>query len=829
MKFISDKILKEYNDWLVSSNNPDFNGTQKYSQYDYYFNRLIEKALELGLINESEISILDINWLNKFHRIYETSSSLQDIDRRVIGHLGGIASLKKFINFIIYKNGSYERDFELYLEDCAIENGKPNSVFLEYKTALVYWWEHEAKQFSKKRNLFEYADDIEFNYLVGKSWRGNDPNIQQGIKLYTNLLSQIKFKKLLEWFVNQIKINNDIVDGYKTSGKGYAHDKIRDSYSKWRAYINFDLDCTLRCDFAKDKPGANYIHLANARINIQPLFVKVEGKSDVTALNIVVKNSSNDVVNYISEKSITALGLFDGSYPNAALRTFFADYRKEILNVKKVNEAVVSKEKGDIEDMDVENENICELNLILYGPPGTGKTYNTVKRAVAIIEQGQFEDNGYNSIKARYDQYLREGRILFTTFHQSYGYEEFIEGIKPDFDAEEIKYKRADGVFKAFCDKARKLKNDITQYGTDEFSTVWKISLGRDEDKDIKKDCFDRERIRLGWADDCKEIADETDYNGGGKSIVNAFIFKMKKGDIVLSRSSTTTIDAIGVILEDECRWDESYSRYKRYRKVKWLRKNINIDIKQINNNNKMVQSAVYKLNVTVDNVLTMLNHNQNGVSVEDYDYSLPYVFIIDEINRGNVSKIFGELITLIEPTKRLGADEEMRCILPYSGVEFGVPKNVYIIGTMNTADRSLVQLDAALRRRFAFEEMMPKSELLNVTNDGVDLNRLLTSINERITALLDREHQIGHSYFMNVQNTSDLSTVFKQKIIPLLQEYFFDDYESIKKVLSEDFIEKRDNPFDNGKKLYNIITEMPLEPSKYQGIYLGIDKTERE
>ena len=161
------------------------------------------------------------------------------------------------------------------------------------------------------------------------------------------------------------------------------------------------------------------------------------------------------------------------------------------------------------------------------------------------------------------------------------------------------------------------------------------------------------------------------------------------------------------------------------------------------------------------------------------------YVLIIDEINRGNISKIFGELITLLEPTKRLGESEELKIRLPYSGEEFGVPKNLYILGTMNTADRSIALLDIALRRRFNFIEMPPKYDLLKekieVENDKIELRELLKAINNRIEFLLDKDHLIGHSYLVKVETFDDLKEVFRNSIMPLLQEYFYDDFEKIK------------------------------------------------
>lgn len=169
-------------------------------------------------------------------------------------------------------------------------------------------------------------------------------------------------------------------------------------------------------------------------------------------------------------------------------------------------------------------------------------------------------------------------------------------------------------------------------------------------------------------------------------------------------------------------------------------------------------------------------------------DESQNYVMIIDEINRGNVANIFGELISLIEDDKRLGASEELCAELPYSHDIFSVPKNVYIIGTMNTADRSVEALDSALRRRFTFKEMMPKSELVPKEND---VRSIFKIINQRIEVLKDCEHQIGHSYFMGVENEDDLKAVFYDKIIPLLQEYFYGDYEKIQLVLGEGFVKK--------------------------------------
>lgn len=272
-------------------------------------------------------------------------------------------------------------------------------------------------------------------------------------------------------------------------------------------------------------------------------------------------------------------------------------------------------------------------NLILYGPPGTGKTFETATVAVKLCDDGTIPQDR-DAIMRRYRELVARERIAFVTFHQSYSYEDFVEGLRPET-------RSMDGA------------------------------------------------------------QDASAPNAGFSLKVHPGIFR------------------------------------------------------------RIAELA------------------EKGTPE-------PYVLVIDEINRANISKVLGELITLIEPDKRMGSDNELTVTLPYSGKSFGVPINLHIVGTMNTADRSIALLDTALRRRFQFREMMPEPRLLPTNLDGINVSAVLSNLNERIESLFDREHQIGHAYFIGCRSKAELDDVMRTKIIPLLSEYFYEDWEKIRLVLAD-------------------------------------------
>jgi len=476
---------------------------------------------------------------------------------------------------------------------------------------------------------------------------------------------------------------------------------------------------------------------------------------------------------YFAIENIETFATLDyTSLLNALKNVYQLAYDKFYKNIENNKQTNSNKKESDTMNK------TYQLNQILYGPPGTGKTYTTIAKAIEIIRGEKIGEEEINdeekrkALKKQFDEYVQSGQIKFVTFHQSYGYEEFVEGIKPVFDKESqdkgLEYKITNGIFKDIC------KNTIFNIG----DTIEGYTI----------------------------------------SYAGTELIKLKKKNI------PGEIPIPIYLIEELVR----------------LLKNRSITIEDIKNKSAADKNPEILEKYIVNGYTNLFTYLVEYYMEKSNRKSEKRVLIIDEINRGNISKIFGELITLIEPSKRLGADDEIIVELPYSKEKFGVPSNLYIIGTMNTADRSIALMDTALRRRFEFVEMMPQPELLkdikiikNGDDTDIKLNEMLKTINDRIEYLYDRDHTIGHAYFMSLKDGADieeLASIFKNKILPLLQEYFYDDWEKIRLVLGDSQFIKEKKPssglfksatdYINDKILYEIDKEAFYYKQNYLKIY---------
>lgn len=452
------------------------------------------------------------------------------------------------------------------------------------------------------------------------------------------------------------------------------------------------------------------------------------------------------------------------------------------------------------------------LNRILFGPPGTGKTFHTINAALEVLDpqclaqHASTGEQGRVRLKARFDALSREGRIRFVTFHQSFSYEDFVEGLRADSDESgALQYRVEPGVFRQICDDARGAARAASDVGIREGARIWKISIDGTGPSQTREHGFQHGEARIGWGEvgdlDDEHLTESDAYQALGsndRNTLNAFAREIQPGDVLLCISSASEVQAIGVVQDDyrfEARVPEGVrSDYNNVLPVRWLATGLQLNLRALNGGIRFTLKTVYELTrfswAELAEAIGSEGIRLDGKGPEAVLAPRDHVLIVDEINRGNVSRIFGELITLIEASKRAGAPEQLEVTLPYSKKRFQVPANVYLVGTMNTVDRSLAGLDIALRRRFSFVEMPPRPDLLRgVTIAGVDLERLLEVINHRIEALLDGDHAIGHAYFMQLDNGDPLprlAEVFRSQVVPLLQEYFFEDWERIAWVLND-------------------------------------------
>lgn len=468
-----------------------------------------------------------------------------------------------------------------------------------------------------------------------------------------------------------------------------------------------------------------------------------------------------------------------------------------------------------LEEGEEDPEGDIHLNCILYGPPGTGKTYSTVTRALAIFRRAGMDTGANRREKlACFEKLRAEERIRFVTFHQSFSYEDFVEGIRPVPEGGGIKYRIEAGIFKSLCEAAERAAMPPTAEQDVPEPAIWKMSLG-DTQKDeawVFEECKRNNYLLMGYGGDIdfsssstsqefralfeENLPEQIEENDYPVSVVYAFVREMKADDLVIVSEGNAKFRAIGRVGDNYRVIDSDRDGYLQCRDVEWL---------------FLPEQALPAADIYFRKFSQRTLHRlkEQGINHEALDSLLqeassagpqslappPFVLIIDEINRGNLAAIFGELITLIEESHRANGPEPLTLTLPYSKKPFSVPGNVYIVGTMNTADRSLTRLDTALRRRFSMVAMPPKPELLakiRIPQTSVSMGDILARMNERIAALLDRDHCIGHAPFMELENLPDaelldkLEKTFRNYVVPLLEEYFFDDWQKIQLVLND-------------------------------------------
>jgi len=434
---------------------------------------------------------------------------------------------------------------------------------------------------------------------------------------------------------------------------------------------------------------------------------------------------------HLALKTLTDITKYSSEHPDYKL------YSDRLMAV--VNDSYISQQS----EQPLAVNHIHPINQVLFGPPGTGKTYTSINHALAIVEGKSLatietENKGNRQgVLRRFQTYIDSGQVVFTTFHQSMSYEDFIEGIKPVEADEQLNYEVQSGLFKTLAESALANFNNVKKgSGKKSFEAVWEHFITPLNEEE-------------------------------------AIPVKMKKSTYKIVQVNDRTIF-----------FDKNSGESKHTLSVRSLKSMYDAG------ENQVIKGGLQPYYEALLGQLLKLGAETGKAELKNY------VIIIDEINRGNVAQIFGELITLIEQDKRIGNNEALTVTLPYSKKKgFGIPSNLYIIGTMNTADRSVEALDTALRRRFRFIEMPPRYDLadLDTKIDDISLKTLLITLNSRIEKLLDKDHLIGHSYFLQVKNIADLSHVFHQNIVPLLQEYFYGDFAKIGLVLGEAFFEKSD------------------------------------
>jgi 5-methylcytosine-specific restriction protein B len=502
------------------------------------------------------------------------------------------------------------------------------------------------------------------------------------------------------------------------------------------------------------------------KMQIGDVIIAKKGRSAYLGYGVVSSEYFFDeqANNYKSKRKVSWIknGVWNAPNADIVLKTLtdITKYPEYVESLRKLIGIEMEERKINVPN----NQN--PINQILYGPPGTGKTFTTIDLVIDILEPY----NNYTRIqkKAKFEVLVNENRAFFTTFHQSMSYEEFIEGIKPKTVKDQVQYEITNGILKDICDL-----------------------------------CFeDIKEMKAHSISESFELSFKEKFQEFGKAIQQGIIELKTRSGITVQISKISSAGNLQLNSGEDTRdYVISMKRLEKLAKAfpnPSVIKNIHEEIRVvIGGSNSSLYFAALEAFISFEKKITEtvkkdgkeISLSEIQLSEEEIAALPPYFLIIDEINRGNVSAIFGELITLIEEDKRFGKTNQLFVKLPYSREEFILPPNLYIIGTMNTADRSVEALDTALRRRFSFVEMLPDaSKLENKQIEGIDLALLLNTLNERIEVLVDRDHTIGHAFFMNIESLADLRSAFANKIVPLLQEYFYGNYRKMEMVIGSTF-----------------------------------------
>ncbi|MGD1816287.1 MAG: AAA family ATPase [Pleomorphochaeta sp.] len=682
-----------------------------------------------------------------------------------------------------YPNQTKEKQVLLFDVIKEFEEISVNSIFLRYKFFNLDINMINKSVKSAEKGFFKITPEIPINnindidfeqirkiYIVDKDIINKIDFLDRDIRILIDVNEDCKILKIEEFILNQFIEYKPLLDLYND------RNKINERYNLKQLH-NF-----AQIDNAPNK--LRYLENLITELNEKQFFIEtnpVRLYDNVLVGRKKTKSNNSNLNNSHSVKNVD-------------------------INTEEVDEKISDL----IQNYDQYNKLISENpNLILYGPPGTGKTY-TAQRLIELIEyKATKKFNAFESL-------MNEERVQFITFHQSYSYEEFVEGIRPVFSEvndnnPSIKYELHNGIIKKLVNIANLfyLNENIMNNKKAEISKnnkIYKISLGsRNVEKEIYDNCKENSCIAIGWLGDIdlsgyskeditnkiNEISDDNNLTQSISSI-DLFVNELNIGDIVCVYDGPYTIRDIGIITGNYMFDKKNIYNYPHRRSVKWIKEfDEPYNIADLNSGVKLTLKTLYPLYRMQFSDLKEIMFSDDGKKIEEEKNIKPCYLIIDEINRGNISKIFGELITLIEKDKR----DTLSITLPYSQKPFKLPSNLYIIGTMNTADRSIAILDTALRRRFTFVEIEPNPELFSLigdvsVEDKINLTCLLKSLNQKIVKYYDRDHRIGHSYFLNISSFSQFKNIWNYKIIPLLMDYFYNDFQSISKIIGEDFFD---------------------------------------